>query len=400
MADMDHGMIEKDLNFQSEQLHQSQKMEALGTLVSGVAHEINNPVNLIMYSVPILRKVLNDVLPLLKRYSIDSPGKTFGGLTYGYLEENLGQILSDVELAADRITKIVGDLKNFARQTNIRDTGSMEINLAVENSLRLAQPTIRKSRIHLDVALNPDIPPIKGNLQSIEQIALNLTINAIQAINHDNGHIEVSTAYDPLREEVILEVSDNGRGVNPEIADKLFNPFITDKQAEGGTGLGLSVTYNLVKAHRGDIRFSTTPGKGSTFTAYFPTLLSRRRPKILVVDDDDSVREMLVHTLRMKSQYVVDEAPDGINACIKLGSFKPHLLILDVFMPEMNGLEVCRVIKSDPELSDLKVIITTGQPSHRLIDEVTDLGFETILGKPFQIEHFWNIVENLLEMPS
>jgi len=389
-------MIDKEHNIQSDQLHQSQKMEALGTLVSGVAHEINNPVNLIMYSVPILRKVLNDVLPLLKQNSLEKPGITFGGLTYRYLEENLGQILSDVELAADRITKIVGDLKNFARQTNIRDTGSMLLNHAVENSLRLAQPTIHKSRIRLDVALDNDIPPIMGNLQSIEQITLNLTINAIQAINHDQGRIEVSTSYDSIRDRAVLTVSDNGRGVNPEIADKLFNPFITDKQAEGGTGLGLSVTYNLVKAHRGDIRFESDVGQGTVFTARFPTRLSGEKARILVVDDDDSVRDMLVHTLKMKSQYIVDEAPDGINACIKLGSFKPHLLILDVFMPEMNGLEVCRVIKSDPELSDLKVIITTGQPNHSLIGEVTRLGFETILGKPFQIEYFWKTVDDLL----
>jgi len=375
---------------------QAQKMEALGRLVSGVAHEINNPVNLIMYSMPILKKVWNDTLPLLARFAADHPDKTYGGLTYAYLEENLDQILSDAQLAADRITKIVSDLKNFARQTNMRDTAPMQVNTAVANALRLAQTTVRKSGIDIDVVLFHDLPLIEGNLQSIEQIVLNLTINAIQAIDHDDGMIRVATDYNPEKKSVILTVRDNGCGIDPEIADKIFDPFATDKQTTGGTGLGLSVTYSLIKAHGGEIRFETNRHSGTVFSIDLPLRLVQKKVKILVVDDEEVVRDVLVRTLKTRPMYIVDEAPDGINACIKLGALKPDLLILDIFMPEMNGLDVCRVIKSDPELSDLKVIITTGYPGHHMLDEVARLGFETILSKPFKIKSLIETVENIL----
>jgi len=388
--------VEKEVKIQPEMLMQAQKMEALGRLVSGVAHEINNPINLIMYSMPILKKVWNDALPLLGGFAEDHPDKTYGGLTYDYLKENLHQILSDAELAADRITKIVSDLKNFARQTNMRDTAPMQVNTAVENALRLAQTTIRKSGIDIDVDLSPDIPSIEGNLQSIEQIVLNLAINAIQAIDHDNGVIRLATTYNPEKGVVVLTVTDNGCGIDPEIVDKMFDPFATDKQANEGTGLGLSVTYSLIKAHGGEIRFETVRNEGTTFSVYLPLHSKQKEVKILVVDDEEVIREVLVRTLKLRPKYIVDEAPDGINACIKLGAFKPDLLILDIFMPEMNGLEVCRVIKSDPELSDLKVIITTGYPGHQLLDEVARLGFENILSKPFKIKNLIETVEKIL----
>ena len=383
-------------NFQPDMLMQAQKMEALGRLVSGVAHEINNPVNLIMYSIPILKKVWRDILPLLDGHAKAHPEKRYGGLTYAYLKENLFQILSDAELAADRITKIVSDLKNFARQTNMRDTGPMQVNTAVENALRLAQTTVRKSGIGIVVELAEDLPLIEGNLQSIEQVVLNLVINAIQAIDHGHGTIRVSTEEVREKGAVVLTVEDNGRGIDPKIADKLFDPFATDKQAEGGTGLGLSVTYSLVRAHGGKIRFETGPHEGTTFSVTLPLEMEQEKVKILVVDDEVVVREVLRKTLNTRPAYVVDEAPDGISACIKLGAFKPDLLILDIFMPEMNGLEVCRVIKSDPQLSDLKVIITTGYPGHRLIDEVNRLGFENVLSKPFKISRLMETVEKLL----
>jgi len=105
---------------------------------------------------------------------------------------------------------------------------------------------------------------------------------------------------------------------------------------------------------------------------------------------------MVVWALNRKSEYTVEEAADGIKACIKLGAFKPDLLVLDLFMPEMNGLEVCRVIKSDTELADLKVIVTTGHPGHRLLDEMAKLGFDNVLIKPINIMEFLESVDSVL----
>ena len=378
-------------------LQQAQKMEALGTLVSGVAHEINNPVNLIIYSIPILRRVWRDVLPVMKQLALENPSRTYGGLPAAYLDDNLGQILSDVELAADRVTKIVSDLKNFARQTDVADTSPVQINEAVNNALRLSGTTIKKSRSRLELQLGDDVPVVEGNLQNMEQIVLNLVINAIQAIDGDGGRIVIETGYRPATGRVYLSVSDNGRGVNPGIAHRLFDPFVTDKQDKGGTGLGLSVTYSLVKAHKGDLTFRAREHGGTVFTVQFPTGATRRQSKVLVADDDDAVRNVVVQALVRDGAHIIREARDGVSACIKLGSFHPDLLILDIFMPEMNGLEVCRVIRSDPALSDLKVIITTGYPEHQILQEVSALGFRNVFFKPFKIGDLLATVTELMD---
>jgi len=266
----------------------------------------------------------------------------------------------------------------------------------VKNALRLAQSTLRKSDVNIKLDLADDLPDIEGNLQSIEQIILNITINAIHAVNHNRGEIKIATGLRIKDGMVYIRITDNGRGISPAIADKIFLPFVTDKQSDGGTGLGLSVTYSLVKAHDGEIEFETGRDRGTSFNVYLPTLLKRQAAKILVVDDDDAIRQILIEALTMDRQYLVEEASNGIEASIKLGTYRPDLLILDIFMPEMDGLEVCRNIRSEPELSDLKVIITTGHPDHPKLDEVVKLGFTNILSKPFDLINFVKDIEMIL----
>ena len=128
----------------------------------------------------------------------------------------------------------------------------------------------------------------------------------------------------------------------------------------------------------------------------FPVRERGKSPKILVVDDDDGLRELLTEVLTQNRPYEVDEAANGIKACIKLGSDRPDLLILDLYMPEMDGLEVCRTIKTDPELADLKVIITTGYVEHRMVDDVEKMGFTNILYKPFDFKQFLELVDAAL----
>jgi signal transduction histidine kinase len=331
-------------------------MDTLGTLVAGMAHEINNPINLIMYNISLFQKVWHDCLPVLNQYGGKEPGRKYGGLTYDFLEENSDRLLSDMDMAANRVAKIVSDLKNFARQSNVVDKSSMQINTAVENALRLAQTSLRKSGVELEVDLVSDLPLLKGNLQNIEQIILNLVINAVQAIDHDQGVVRIATGFQNKDRRIFVSITDNGCGVAPDISDKLFDPFVTDKQAEGGTGLGLSVTYSLVNAHDGEIVFQSQKGEGTTFTVFLS---------------------------------------NGIEACIKLGTYRPDLLILDMFMPEMDGLEVCRTIKSETEFSDMNVIITTGFPDHHKLKEVAALGFDRIYYKPFNLPDFLKAVSNI-----
>ncbi|MBT8371082.1 MAG: hypothetical protein KJO34_08980 [Deltaproteobacteria bacterium] len=272
----EHRHARKALRESQQQLQQAQKMETLGTLVAGVAHEINNPINLIMYNLPLIQKIWSDFLPLLIERKKDHPDQKFGGFTCGFLEDNLSQLVADMDMAANRVAKIVSDLKNFSKQSNVAEKISLQVNTAVKNALRLAQAVLRNSGVKIELELDEDLPEMEGNLQSIEQIILNIYINAIQAIDHDNGLIRIQTGFEIKNGRILITISDNGRGISPEIVDRLFLPFVTDKQDQGGTGLGLSVTYGLVQAHGGDITFDTHQGKGTTFMIALPTVFNRR----------------------------------------------------------------------------------------------------------------------------
>jgi signal transduction histidine kinase len=379
-----------------QQLQQAQKMETLGTLVAGMAHEINNPINLIMYNLPLIQKIWLDLLPVLMEQREKYPDRKYGGFTYDFLNDNLPQLVSDMDMAANRVAKIVADLKNFSRQSNVAEKNQIQVNTAVRNAIRLAQTTLRKSAVDLELNLTENLPLIEGNLQSIEQIILNIVINAIQSIDHDHGQVKITTGFQIKDGRIYIRIEDNGRGVNPSISKKVFLPFVSDKQAEGGTGLGLSVTYSLVKAHDGEISFQSHPDQGTSFQVFLPTLLRREAPRILVVDDDSEIRQMLIEALTLDRIYLVEEAANGIEASIKLGTYRPDLLILDIFMPEMDGLEVCRIIKTEPELADMKVIITTGYPEHLKLDEVTEMGFTQIFSKPFDLWELVKTVESIL----
>ena len=387
---------EKTLRDSQHQLQQAQKMETLGTLVAGVAHEINNPINLIMYNIPLLQKIWTDFMPVLKERQQREPDQKFGGFDYDFLTDNLVQLVADMEMAAHRITKTVSDLKNFSRQSNVVEKAPLQVNSAVKNAMRLAQTTLRTSAVEVNLKLGDNLPDIDGNLQSIEQIILNILINAVQAIDHDQGKIDVTTGFRNKDGRVYIRITDNGRGISTTIAEKIFLPFITDKQSQGGTGLGLSVSYSLAKAHEGEIIFDSRPGAGTSFTIYLPSVLKGQASKILVVDDDNAIRQMLIEALTMDHQYLVEEASNGIEASIKLGTYRPDLLILDIFMPEMDGLELCRIISSEPELSEMKVIVTTGYPEHPKLDEIIALGYTNIFSKPFDLLNFVQAVGKIL----
>ena len=389
----------KDLTPQKEleeKIQQAQKMEALGTLVAGVAHEINNPLNLIMYNTPLLQKIWRDFLPVMETVSAAEPGKKYGGLTSDYLKENLHQLLSDIDMAANRIAKIVEDLKNFSKQSDVSEKQPMDINATVENALRLAKTFLKKSKISVSVDLNTGLPQLEGNPHSIEQVILNIILNAVQAISHDHGRIDISTRYDIKRGQILVSVADNGPGIDPAIGKRIFDPFVTSKQTQGGTGLGLSVSYNLVKAHNGDISYQHPETGGTIFTIHLPIKDIDEKFKILVADDDELIREIIVKILQQEDLYLLDEALNGIEACIKLGTYKPDLLILDIMMPEMDGVEVCRTIWRNDDFKDLKVLITTGHPEHAKVNELQQLGFTNVIGKPFNLKNFTSEVRKIL----
>jgi PAS domain S-box-containing protein len=376
------------------ELRQAQKMKTLGTLVAGVAHEINNPINLVMYNISILQKIWHDLLPLMAGGNTAQPRQRFGGLSSDYLKDNLPQLLADTDLAVQRVAKIVKDLKNFSRLEDVHDTRIMQVNTAVENAIRLGRAVTQQHGATFETQLAADLPMMEGNPQSMEQVVLNLIINAAQATDQGTGRIAIQTRFQNRGGRILIEVADNGPGIDSQVQERIYQPFVTTKQHQGGTGLGLSVAYNVVAAHGGTITAQNLPGGGTRFAVSLPALL--RPLKILITDDDESVRDLYQIALTQKFPCEIAHAVNGIEACITLGGFMPDLLVLDMLMPEMDGLEVCRTIKRTPSLERLKVLITTGFPHHPKINSVYDLGFKVIHYKGDGLGGFLEAVNRIL----
>jgi CheY-like chemotaxis protein/two-component sensor histidine kinase len=301
-----------------------------------------------------------------------------------------------MEMAGNRIAAIVKGLKDFARGTDLKEKNPMSLNEAVENVARLAQSSVRRSGIQLQLDLGADLPPMIGNSQNIEQIVLNILINAVQAIKHEQGIVDIRTAYDESRGGLTLHVRDNGEGISTSLSRRIFDPFYTSRQGEGGTGLGLAVTHSLVREHKGQITFQSEPGEGTTFEVFFPLHTEEMRFKLLVVDDEPSVRRLLSKAFSKGSRFEVNAVKTGTEALLKIGTYRPDVLIMDLMMPGMDGLEVCQALRRSPELSDMTVVVITGYAEDPRVGRIRSLGYTHIYPKPLDTKEFVKDVEELV----
>ncbi|MCZ6676972.1 MAG: PAS domain S-box protein, partial [Candidatus Poribacteria bacterium] len=224
---------------QQQQLVQADKMAALGILVSGVAHEINNPNNFIMLNAEVLTRTWNDVIPLLEKYYQACGNFTLGGVSYTRARETIGRLISGVSNGTERIQKIVATLKDFA----YRDEGDLneqvDSNAVVESAILIMNNLIKKSTACCSVELAENLPTVRGNPQQLEQVVINLINNSCQALSHLSQSLVVSTAYNRTSDRVIIQVRDGGEGIPPERLRHIMDPFFTTKRDVGGTGLGL-----------------------------------------------------------------------------------------------------------------------------------------------------------------
>jgi polar amino acid transport system substrate-binding protein len=173
---------------------------------------------------------------------------------------------------AQRIKRIVNDLKDFARRDDTGDRTCIDLNSVVQTSLRLVEPTIRKATSHCRVHLADDLPQILGNAQRIEQVVVTLLLNACQALPAPDRGITVATAYNRSTDNIILTIRDEGVGIAAEHLPRLTDPFFTTKRESGGTGLGLSVSAGIINEHGGQLSFESTPGVGTTVILTLPAV--------------------------------------------------------------------------------------------------------------------------------
>ena len=259
---------------QQQQLIQADKMASLGILVSGVAHEINNPNNFIMLNGEILSMAWQNVMPILQKYYEENGDFLLAGMPYTRAHEKIGQLISGISEGAMRIGKIVEALGGFARQDAGDLDQSVDPNAVVESAMVIVNNLIRKSTHHPSVELEENLPTIRGNQQQLEQVIINLITNSCQALQSPQKYLYVSTSYNETSDLIAIRVRDEGEGIPPENLNHIIEPFFTTKRDTGGTGLGLSVSYNIVKNHGGHLHFTSRFGKGTTATVMLP--VSRR----------------------------------------------------------------------------------------------------------------------------
>ncbi|MCK2184958.1 transporter substrate-binding domain-containing protein [Halomonas getboli] len=260
----------EELRRQQQQLIQADKMSSLGVLVSGVAHEINNPSGLLLLNLPVLRDAYDDARPILEAHYREHGDFPFGGLPYSRMRDEVPSMLDEMLEGTRRIKRIVGDLKDFARQGS-RDLGErLDLDEVVQTAVRLVDNSIRQATDRFEAHYAGDLPAVRGNAQRIEQVVINLVLNACQALESRDQGIRLTTRHLPGDGAVALEVRDEGRGIDPEALSRLTDPFFTTRREDGGTGLGLSVSAGIVREHDGDLAFASRPGEGTTVTLTLP----------------------------------------------------------------------------------------------------------------------------------
>lgn len=259
-----------EIALQQQQLIQVDKMASLGILVSGMAHEINNPNSLALLNMPIVLEAYEDSQEILEAHYREYGDFTMGGLDYSAMRKEIPLMLSEMLNGAERIKRIVEDLKDFARQGDPSLEESVDINAVVQAAVRLVDNSIRKATNCFKLHYAEGLPTIRGNAQRIEQVVINLILNACQSLDDPEKGISLSTRHDLGRGLVIFKVRDEGCGIAPEHLPHLTDPFFTTKRETGGTGLGLSVSATIVQQHRGTLEFSSIQGEETTAILSLP----------------------------------------------------------------------------------------------------------------------------------
>ena len=251
-----------------EQLIQTEKQASLGQLVAGVAHEINNPIQFIQGNIGILSEAFRDILPLLDEHGATDPKLRIARLEYAFFRQQLPVLLEDMADGATRIGAMVRDLKAFARRDEGRLDDMVNLNQAIQASVRLLHSQLKHFKVEED--LDPNLPKLRGSLTQLQQVVVNTLQNAAQALGHDaHGKIRISTRAEPA-DRVRLSIEDNGSGMPPDVNERIFDPYFTTKQRSGGTGLGLAITYGIIQQHQGQIQVDTQVGAGTAFHFLLP----------------------------------------------------------------------------------------------------------------------------------
>ncbi len=383
-----------------EQLRHAQKMEVVGALAGGIAHEFNN---------------LLQVITGYTQYALDDVSP----------ESDLQHDLTEVLKAAEKAATLTRQLLSFGRRQPLR-MANLDPAELLEDLVKLVRPLMGQ-KIELKVEVLDELPPIFGDANQLHQVLLNLCLNARDAMP-DGGTLTLRCQREvlpdrrneprhskinlPPGEYVVFVVEDTGCGMTPEVMERIFEPFFTTKDVGKGTGLGLSTAYGIVQQHKGTIHVESTPGRGSRFRIYIPAAAALQRggepdhvsphqryagnETVLVVEDEPAVRELAVRSLQ-KAGYTVLSAGDGEEA---LNVFQDHcdeidLVVLDMVMPKLNGREAYERMKE--RKPDLPAVFCTAYDPKTANVGFVESNALRLLQKPYRSEVLLKTVRACLD---
>jgi PAS domain S-box-containing protein len=248
-----------------KQILHTEKLASLGLLVSSITHEINNPNSFIIFNLPILRDYTEALLPIVDNYAQSHPDFEIFNMTYSEFCTDILKLLSNMEHGALRIKDIVAGLKEFTRNRSRQELKWLPINQIVEKAVAICHLELNKRVKSFEVTITPALPPVFTDPEALEQTLINLLLNAAQAMDKEDSWIKLRVYWEKHNtNSYIIEVSDNGSGIDEEAKTNIFSPFFTTKGSEG-TGLGLYICQTLISGLGGRIEVESTPGRGSTF---------------------------------------------------------------------------------------------------------------------------------------
>lgn len=262
-----------------EQLVMADRMISLGILISGVAHEINNPNTFILSNAEMLAEAYQSTERILDRYYEENGEFYLGGLPYSTFREKVPQLCTHIMEGSRRIKRIVQELREYGAKGPDDLRQLVELNAVIRSAQVLLGNMIKKTTDRFTVEMADETPPVRGNYQRLEQVIINVIQNACQALESRDQAIAVRTFFDSDTGEVIFSCRDEGRGIPPEELRRVTDPFFTTKREIGGMGLGLSISSNIVREHGGRMELASRIGEGTEVTVTLPTAAAASPPE-------------------------------------------------------------------------------------------------------------------------
>jgi signal transduction histidine kinase/CheY-like chemotaxis protein len=373
------------LQQQQEALFQREKLAALGSLLTSVAHELNNPLAIIVIQADSLREEFGS-----------------GPAT---------ELLGDIAQAADRCKRLVHSFLTLARQ-HPPERLTVDLNALISRTMELLAPSLRLDNIAVHLHLDASLPPLCADPHQLQQVVVNLVTNAQQALREITTprQLSLTTRSDPTRPRLTFEVADTGPGVSPLLQGRIFEPFFTTKPPGIGTGLGLSLCRGILEAHGGTISITSVPGQGATFCVELPTVEGvetvpapvdsatsplARGQTVLVVDDEPSLAKGLARLLR-RDGYSVDVVDNGRLALARLQERTYDLILSDLRMPELDGQGLYRALAQQyPHLLQRFIFLTGDTLSPETLDFFAQHEVPRLI-KPFTVAEVRRVVRQAL----